>query len=1377
MDKPLDPRTPDGCLLPINVLGFDLIIENPAGSIRSGTNSDGTTWSNQMAHSYGYFAGTNGADGDCIDCFVGPNLDADMSYVVNQNDPSTGAFDEHKVMLGFASQDDAEQGYNACFSEGWPGLGSVVPMTHPGLKLWLGENNSEGPAIVDPYDPKSDPHNDPAQPFFDPLALASYEAALKHQATDKAKTDFGGNAAGVVNEDPTAPPNISDDPTAVTGENDPTAPAKETDEKESDEEQSDDELGDSLHAFSDDLLLMSDGLEYTILADRGTKTETVGSDAISKDGILKLRQLMTICDSVNLNHRIYPKKVVHDAVIRANGARERARAGAMISEWQHPDVAQVKGQDHYIDNPDRKTARVDDIEPPDKDGKVYMTRTILNTPHGRMVAAAYRSKKPYGTSTRFKMKGHHAMHDGKKVAVADYMDIHNSDDVDEPAVPQTSSDYALLTDSQLSDIHTVAPPVTPPMKATSETATLVSSKLTPVSASADAAQSNTTEKSDDVTVTSAPLEARDSASITPHKERKNRMSPKTKKALSAYNVKIAQRANKDELLKARKAVTDCMEDEKDEEGMDTDAVLASLQKSDAMMTSMGGYNSGQTAPTMTDPRNIAGPYGNEFAPDEKPEANSGGTDPLHPAVNMQPKDSGLLNNDGTLKSDLVLKALGIDQASIDAIKTQVSEKAASDAKALTTAAINAACEDALATGDLKNLPSEQADFILSNVRAAATDAAQVPSLISAQVDNFSALLATNTLIARGAVQATGQTTADVARPGGPAVVVTEAKPWMAAVDRICAAADDHRRMTSSFNPNDTAVSRLRAYNRKNFIDPLIEQIARDKHEHKTAESWMTASDSLLGGNEQAMVDMIDKAAATSDTITTTTLFNQPSILTAFLVQQFQDMEFLQWVHAIGPGMDLGNGGFSVNPNSGNGQVGSVLRIPVELYTSPGGYGTYAGPQYDAGLQTPEGVGIDEASITTTFQAFAPSWRRIAVSLTRDVIKSMGNGPLNYPALARALYHIGYDKGRRIDKALADEMLRIPDEFQAVALGVEVVNATNNSVFGNTVNLNPAKKANAAVVTGDQSVTYGSGVIGAVRLTGQGAAGSTGGAGTAAPYFGSTYGPTPIVRPRNKKDLSPAGLLVSTQINSVTVTVPAGAVEGYIDANGNVATYPNGPVAGATATYAIDYNNSVIVFASGVTNASGVLTQAVAVQYSYATNFDNFVVNNPTLPTGVTYERYLNGLLGQFDTTAALMGSAPRYVKPNLALMSLNASVNITRAEIFFKLNSPDGTNLFPTENFFMERTGIMGARVNTPWSAQDSRILMTRNGATKYAIDTAFEIRGPYPGYQTNLTTGAQNIISKEIYYGEENSVICTPQVTDANGNILNPSSRTIILR
>lgn len=92
--------------------GLDVSIENPAGSYRRGQDRAGKTWETRMLYDYGYIRGSLGVDGDHVDCYLGPNEDAPMAYIVHQRCYGDwDKFDEDKCMLGFDSQEDAEAAY------------------------------------------------------------------------------------------------------------------------------------------------------------------------------------------------------------------------------------------------------------------------------------------------------------------------------------------------------------------------------------------------------------------------------------------------------------------------------------------------------------------------------------------------------------------------------------------------------------------------------------------------------------------------------------------------------------------------------------------------------------------------------------------------------------------------------------------------------------------------------------------------------------------------------------------------------------------------------------------------------------------------------------------------------------------------------------------------------------------------------------------------------------------------------------------------------------------------------------------------------------------------------------------------------------------
>ncbi|MDR0583272.1 MAG: hypothetical protein LBG57_02840 [Treponema sp.] len=128
------------------VQGMDISIENKKGSTRSGTDKDGHDWSVTMNYDYGYIRGTVGVDKDHLDAYVGPNPESEIVYIVNQNDPVTGKFDEQKVMLGFNSEAEAKAAYLRQYDR--PGfLGNIVKMDIDTFKEKVFDMGNKGKPI------------------------------------------------------------------------------------------------------------------------------------------------------------------------------------------------------------------------------------------------------------------------------------------------------------------------------------------------------------------------------------------------------------------------------------------------------------------------------------------------------------------------------------------------------------------------------------------------------------------------------------------------------------------------------------------------------------------------------------------------------------------------------------------------------------------------------------------------------------------------------------------------------------------------------------------------------------------------------------------------------------------------------------------------------------------------------------------------------------------------------------------------------------------------------------------------------------------------------------------------------------------------------
>lgn len=108
--------------------GMTISIENEAGSVRRGTKPDGTPWATLMVYAYGYLRRTEGADGDHVDVFTGPNMDAPFVYVIHQRRVDDWAnYDEDKCMVGFDSEADAVNAFLLCYDD-FRFLGPVTTM-------------------------------------------------------------------------------------------------------------------------------------------------------------------------------------------------------------------------------------------------------------------------------------------------------------------------------------------------------------------------------------------------------------------------------------------------------------------------------------------------------------------------------------------------------------------------------------------------------------------------------------------------------------------------------------------------------------------------------------------------------------------------------------------------------------------------------------------------------------------------------------------------------------------------------------------------------------------------------------------------------------------------------------------------------------------------------------------------------------------------------------------------------------------------------------------------------------------------------------------------------------------------------------------------
>jgi hypothetical protein len=135
--------------------GLDIAIETEAGQERTGIGPNNAPWSVTLQHPYGYIKRTEGADGEQVDVYLGPHPQSPHVYIVDQIDPATGAFDEHKALIGFPDEVSARAAYAAGFSDnlGPARLGALRAVTVPEFKTWLHRGDLTKPtAYSDPVE-------------------------------------------------------------------------------------------------------------------------------------------------------------------------------------------------------------------------------------------------------------------------------------------------------------------------------------------------------------------------------------------------------------------------------------------------------------------------------------------------------------------------------------------------------------------------------------------------------------------------------------------------------------------------------------------------------------------------------------------------------------------------------------------------------------------------------------------------------------------------------------------------------------------------------------------------------------------------------------------------------------------------------------------------------------------------------------------------------------------------------------------------------------------------------------------------------------------------------------------------------------------------
>ena len=139
----------------IRVGGLAATIKMPLGSERTGVSADGTPWSSTMGADYGYIRGTKGAAGDHVHAYFGPEAaraNPPPVWMLDQIEPASGLFDEHKAMIGFPNRNAALTAYHASFSDGSAAsrIGAITAMPWQQFRAWVASGNTKQPVAYVP---------------------------------------------------------------------------------------------------------------------------------------------------------------------------------------------------------------------------------------------------------------------------------------------------------------------------------------------------------------------------------------------------------------------------------------------------------------------------------------------------------------------------------------------------------------------------------------------------------------------------------------------------------------------------------------------------------------------------------------------------------------------------------------------------------------------------------------------------------------------------------------------------------------------------------------------------------------------------------------------------------------------------------------------------------------------------------------------------------------------------------------------------------------------------------------------------------------------------------------------------------------------------
>ena len=196
--------------------GLDISVETPKGGERVA--KDRSWRVPDYPADYGYIRRTEGKDGDQVDVFMGDAPQSERVFVIDQIDPKTGRFDEHKAMLGFPDEVAALDTYRRAYTDGKASerVGAVTSMPVEEFKAWARGGDTKKPLAYKRQAEAIHPAVQPLEPRG-PSAPPAGEAPIAAPGRPGAPAGPGEGAPPPASV-PGAPAGTEGAPAAPTGE-------------------------------------------------------------------------------------------------------------------------------------------------------------------------------------------------------------------------------------------------------------------------------------------------------------------------------------------------------------------------------------------------------------------------------------------------------------------------------------------------------------------------------------------------------------------------------------------------------------------------------------------------------------------------------------------------------------------------------------------------------------------------------------------------------------------------------------------------------------------------------------------------------------------------------------------------------------------------------------------------------------------------------------------------------------------------------------------------------------------------------------------------------------------------------------------------------